>query len=33
LPCDLDVTFRPATEELNRAVAFGQQVAVQVNKS
>lgn len=33
LPCDLKVTFRPTTEELKRAVAFGQQVAVQVNKS
>lgn len=33
LPCDLEVTFRPSTEELRRAVAFGQQVAMQVDKS
>jgi flavorubredoxin len=33
LPCDLEVTFRPTSIELQRAVAFGQQVAAQVTKS
>jgi len=33
IPCDLDVTFRPTTDELQRAVAFGQQVAGQVTQS
>jgi flavorubredoxin len=30
---DLKVTFRPTTTELANAIAFGQQVATQVNES